>query len=275
MGGAFVALPILTSSFIGLSQNAAHGTSMAVVLATAFGGVLAYASHPQIQHERHELHPSDMTESSRSKIGDVDIETAVAIALSASVFAIAGAKTSKNLSAKYLKTAVGIFMIAASPTPLIREYLADYKEWTKAVEPKPTEDNVNVTWSQRRIARVLNSLVMGSFAGFLAGVFGVGGGALVVPGLCLFSDLEYKEALGTSLAAMLPTAVTGSITHLMQGTMNVRVAIPLAIGSVSGAYLSGQYIAQRVDQETLKFGFTSMMVLLGSRTLYQGLRMVR
>ena len=38
-------------------------------------------------------------------------------------------------------------------------------------------------------------------SGFQAGLFGVGGGAVVIPALCLFTDLSYKEALGTSFAS--------------------------------------------------------------------------
>ena len=79
-------------------------------------------------------------------------------------------QTSKNLSAKYLKTTVGIFMIAASPTPLLRQFLADNKEMTKAIEPKPTKENVNAASNQPRTSRFIISLIIGSFAGFLAGM---------------------------------------------------------------------------------------------------------
>jgi uncharacterized membrane protein YfcA len=56
----------------------------------------------------------------------------------------------------------------------------------------------------------------------------------VVPALSLFTDLSYPVALGTSLAAMIPTAVVGSVAHFRQGTMVPRLAIPLGVGSFLG-----------------------------------------
>ena len=56
------------------------------------------------------------------------------------------------------------------------------------------------------VREVVPLLGVGAAAGFLAGLFGVGGGAVVVPLLALATDLDHKTALGTSLCAMVPTA---------------------------------------------------------------------
>lgn len=52
---------------------------------------------------------------------------------------------------------------------------------------------------------------------FLAGLFGVGGGAVTVPALTLCLGVSHYQALGTSLAAMVPTAVVGTYTHHTHG----------------------------------------------------------
>ena len=56
-------------------------------------------------------------------------------------------------------------------------------------------------------------LVVGIGAGFLSGVFGVGGGILVVPGLMIFVHMEQRRAHGTSLAAVLPIAAASLVTY--------------------------------------------------------------
>lgn len=65
----------------------AHGTSMCAVFATAVGGVLAYGSSPSSSFSS-----KDTSSTLKYKIGDIDIETALTIAVAASTFAIAGAK---------------------------------------------------------------------------------------------------------------------------------------------------------------------------------------
>ena len=60
-------------------------------------------------------------------------------------------------------------------------------------------------------------LASGVAAGFLAGLFGVGGGAVVVPLLALATDLDHKTALGTSLCAMVPTGIAGVLAHRRLG----------------------------------------------------------
>jgi uncharacterized membrane protein YfcA len=96
MGGAFVALPILTSRYIGLTQNIAHGTSMLVVLATSIGGIAAYSSSPKDTMDLNQRNTQEL--STFVKIGDVDVETALTVAFTASLFAIAGAKVYNDIS---------------------------------------------------------------------------------------------------------------------------------------------------------------------------------
>ncbi|MFZ9817581.1 MAG: TSUP family transporter, partial [Ilumatobacteraceae bacterium] len=61
-----------------------------------------------------------------------------------------------------------------------------------------------------RVGRVI---AVGIAAGLLSGVFGVGGGILIVPGLMWVASMEQRRARGTSLAAVLPIAVFGVVTY--------------------------------------------------------------
>lgn len=73
---------------------------------------------------------------------------------------------------------------------------------------------------------------------------------------------------------MLPTAISGSIAHFSQGTMHLRCAVPLGIGSIIGSFLGGKF-GKDIEDKYLKYGFAGLMGVIGSRTLVQALRMAK
>lgn len=78
---------------------------------------------------------------------------------------------------------------------------------------------------------------VGLTAGALGGLFGVGGGLIIVPGLILVAKLERRLAHGTSLAATLPIALASLSTYVVNGNVDWAVAPLMAIGTVTGAVL--------------------------------------
>jgi uncharacterized membrane protein YfcA len=77
--------------------------------------------------------------------------------------------------------------------------------------------------------------LVGLAAGALGGLFGVGGGLIIVPGLVLVVKLERRLAHGTSLAATLPIALASLSTYVVNGNVDWAVAPLMAIGTVTGA----------------------------------------
>lgn len=117
------------------------------------------------------------------------------------------------------------------------------------------------------LSMVLKMSAIGLGSGFLAGVFGVGGGVVTVPAISLTTDLSHKEVLGTSLAAMVIPALTGSVTHFRQGNLLPRVSVPLAVGTGLGAFFGGNYAARHLDDTSLKWAFAGIMLAMGARTV--------
>jgi len=89
------------------------------------------------------------------------------------------------------------------------------------------------------------AILGGLAAGLLSGTFGVGGGILFVP--IMTSGYGFTQALaqGTSLAAIIPTAVVGGFTHIRQGNVLREAAIWMGVGGVGGAVL-GALVAVHV-----------------------------
>lgn len=110
-------------------------------------------------------------------------------------------------------------------------------------------------------------LIIGLTAGILSGMFGIGGGVIIVPALMLLVGFTIKMASGTSLAALLlPVGLLGAIEYYRQGSINIIAAIMLVIGIFIGAYF-GAKITVALPELIVKRAFGIMLLLLSIRYL--------
>lgn len=99
----------------------------------------------------------------------------------------------------------------------------------------------------------------------MSGMFGIGGGAIIVPALMLLLDYSQVKANGTSLAALLlPVAIFACVQYYRQGKLIPRVAFIVAIGLAAGAYF-GAHIALGLDPLTLKRAFGAFLLYMSWR----------
>lgn len=102
---------------------------------------------------------------------------------------------------------------------------------------------------------------IGLLAGLLSGLFGVGGGTVIVPLLVLLLQFDQRIAAGTSLAAIVPTASVGVISYAVSGSVAWIPALILAAGAVVGAQI-GTRLLPRISQTALRWGFVGFLVLV-------------
>lgn len=108
-------------------------------------------------------------------------------------------------------------------------------------------------------------LVIGSIAGVLSGMFGIGGGIVIVPALMLIAKMAPLTATGTSLAALLlPVGALGAWEYYRNGNIDVRAALLVALGLFVGAWF-GARIAHTVGDEGVKKAFAVFLVLVAGR----------
>ncbi|GAC1650868.1 MAG: hypothetical protein NVS4B3_10350 [Gemmatimonadaceae bacterium] len=108
-------------------------------------------------------------------------------------------------------------------------------------------------------------LAIGLAAGVLSGVFGIGGGVVIVPALLLLVRMQPQTATGTSLGALLlPVGALGAWTYYKAGHLDFRAALLIACGLLVGAYLGAQ-LAQGMSPVTLKRLFAAFLVLVAAR----------
>jgi uncharacterized membrane protein YfcA len=103
---------------------------------------------------------------------------------------------------------------------------------------------------------------VGVLAGLLSGLFGVGGGILVVPALLLLG-VDQRRAAGTSVAAILPTAIVGAIGYGLTNHIDWLAGILLAVGAVGGAQI-GSLLLNRLPRRVLFWSFIALMLLVAA-----------
>ena len=109
----------------------------------------------------------------------------------------------------------------------------------------------------------------GVVVGLFSGLFGVGGGILMVPFLLLVAGYTQQQSQSLSLAAMVITAATGAIGYFKGGTLTpamLPVAAALAVGSIPGA-AAGAKIAQALPKTTLSAMFALFIVIMAVRIM--------
>ena len=108
--------------------------------------------------------------------------------------------------------------------------------------------------------RTLALAAIGTAAGLFSGLFGVGGGVVMVPLLLLWLGYGEREATGTSLAAIVVIATAATLTHGAYG--NVRLTDGLLVGLPAvGGVLAGAWLQQRIEPRTVRLLFAGLLVL--------------
>ena len=112
-------------------------------------------------------------------------------------------------------------------------------------------------------------LALGLIAGVLSGLFGIGGGVVIVPALILLARMEPQMATGTSLGALLlPVGFLGAMQYYRNSSLNVRIALLVALGLFLGAFFGAQ-LALRLPARELQRGFAVFLVLVAVRLWFK------
>ncbi|MGE0757477.1 MAG: sulfite exporter TauE/SafE family protein [Pirellulaceae bacterium] len=239
-GGAVIAVPLLVYG-LGIPPREAVAVSLAAVGAMSVVGFLH-----------------------RWMLGEVETRTGLLFAVAGMVGAPLGTWLAGFLSDAVLLLAFGTLMVVVA-----------VRMWRQASKPQETQapaplleevggptcrrDTTHSLVLTTRCAALL--LTVGVSTGVLSGLFGVGGGFIIVPALVLFSGMAIHRAVGTSLMVIALVSASGVATQIWSGQ-----AIPLGItalfvlAGIGGLFL-GQQIARRISRAVLQKVF--VVVLLG------------
>ena len=179
-------------------------------------------------------------------IGTVDLAMAASLALGAMLGVRLGAIESNRVPAARLRRNFGIFMLLVG----IRLLLPNLPEGAWLAVPG--------------FPGFVIEVAVGFVVGWLSGMFGVGGGVIIVPILTLLFGLPQKEAQGVSLFMIIPTSIVGAWTQLRLGAVEKPIVPPIALASIVGA-VAAAAVAHRLPGPTLRFLFGLLLLGVGLR----------
>lgn len=109
---------------------------------------------------------------------------------------------------------------------------------------------------------------IGVAAGVLSGLFGVGGGIIMIPLMVLVAHMAQGRASASSLAAIVPIAVVGALVFGREDSVDLTAALVITIGSLAGVQV-GSWAMPRIGDDRLRLGFAALMIAVAIAMLVQ------
>lgn len=240
IGGGAIIVPFLII-LLGFDQATATGTSLAALLLPVgiFGCIEYYRG------------------------GKLKIAPALSVAAGIASGAWFGADFALGLDPVILQRSYGIFLIV-----MAYRYIAPLK-WIKEIRGEEVEAVRTETDIDPRSPRVLAiTFIIGLVAGLASGLFGIGGGVVIVPALMIFMQFDQKMATGTSLGALLlPVGLPAVIRYTAADAINFTAAIPIAILLLIGAGF-GARLTMALPTKTVRRFYGFFLLFVGLRFLF-------
>jgi uncharacterized membrane protein YfcA len=169
---------------------------------------------------------------------------------------VLGTLTAESVSGRLLLGAFALIMIAAA-----------HATWRRAELHEPEPDG---RWERTGACpplRLPRDLAAGAAVGFVTGLFGVGGGFLIVPTLAIALAFTMRTAVGTSLVITTATSLLGLAAHLLAGRhIDIGVTAPMTVACIVGA-LAGAAYASHISQRVLGRAFALLVVAVAAYLL--------
>lgn len=185
--------------------------------------------------------------------GELRLDVGLSIGVGGVVGSVIGANAMNRMTARSLTIVFGFVLLVAG------------LRMVSGADPLPGAGDLSTA------ALVAISIGIGLVAGFFAGIAGVGGGVVNVPAAVFFIGLAQHEAQGTSLVAIVLTAIAGTWANFRNGRVVPKDGLLTGAGGAIGSLL-GSWIALGANEDTLAFAFGVLILLVSLRTLYRELR---
>lgn len=245
-GGAIFAVPLLVYG-LGVPAREAVGVSLLTVGSTSLVGFVQ-----------------------RAWRGMVEFPTGLLFAIAGMLGAPVGSWLADRIPEAVLLSTFAVLMLVIA-----------IRMWTKARDatarlPIIMDDNPGPTCrrdpeGKLRITSPCAMLlgVVGLGAGILSGMFGVGGGFIIVPALVMFSGMGMQRAIGTSLLVITLISASGTANHLLAGKdLNLATAGVFTAGSIAGLF-AGSALAQRLAGPVLQRVFAAAIVVVALYVMFR------
>ncbi|WP_282034659.1 sulfite exporter TauE/SafE family protein [Metabacillus indicus] len=251
LGGGIIVVPAMLFSsgfftiFEGVSPQTAVGTSLLVVIFTGLSSTLAYMKKKK-----------------------VDYRSGLIFFIGSGPGGILGAYVNQYLNTDSFSLYFGLFMIFVSVLLMFRDRL-------KPSARQPGEKEIVRTYQGEQGAegvyfyKLVPAIIISFGVGFLSGLFGIGGGALMVPAMILLFFFPAHIAVATSMFIIFLSGLTSSVMHAALGNINWLFALALIPGAWAGGK-AGALIASKLSGKALISLLRIVLILAGLKLIYEG-----
>lgn len=234
--GVMIIVPILTM-FFNVSVLNAIGTSLLVDVIASL--TVSYSYY---------------------KNGNIDLKSGIWIALTSIVGAQLGASFASNMGEGNLSSSFGIVLLIAG----LGTFRKSYKNKNKISENDNSVDNCETMEKadskkskhkflkfEKQWQKILAALIIGFGIGVLSGIFGAGGGVMILIALIVIMSFPLHKAIGTSTLIMAITALSSTIGYASRGNIDIILSILISIGAILGGVIGSRY-ANKINEKTLQ-----------------------
>ena len=248
LGGGVIIVPSLLflgqlNSDIEMSSHIAVGVSLIVVAVSSLSSSISYF-----------------------KQGKIDTKSALLFFLASGPAAILGAYLNTRISGGGFMLGFGVFMIAISfLLMMVGKWNKQQMKWSVTRTYTDRVTGEVATYGYTRTVALLVSFVVG----LLAGMFGVGGGALMMPVMLLLFHFPVHLAAATSMFMIFLSSIPATATHAYYGHIDWSMALALAPGAWIGGKI-GAWLSLKLKTKTLVLALRIMLILTGVRLIWDG-----
>ena len=250
LGGGIIIIPVLTfisqytSFFNEITPQYAVGVSTITIVVTALSASLANRKKKTIAY----------------RMG-------VYLFIGAAPGAFLGAYTNKFLDFSEFSLYYGVFLIVAAGILMLKSRIRPLNVKIWAYENTYT-DNQGVT--HKYIYSPIIGIPLAFFVGFISGIFGIGGGTLLVPGMMLFFGVPAIVAAATSMFVILGTSILNTVQQIAYDHIIWTYVLFLIPGAWIGGIV-GPYISSKIKGRTIVLLLQTTMIIIGIQFIVQTL----
>lgn len=179
----------------------------------------------------------------------VDWKGGAVMAVTALIASPLGAMVSSHVPVQTLKILFAAMVVAAALRTL----------WAS----KQTEPDALMSFKKRSII----GFFVGSFAGFVGGMLGLGGGFIIAP-ILMMMGYKTKEAAATTALVVTFSSFSGYLGHVAQGEMNWPLTIAVVIAVIVGSQLGGRYMTQKAKSKQVKMIYAIVLLLIAIKMVF-------
>ncbi|SDO42025.1 sulfite exporter TauE/SafE family protein [Alkalicoccus daliensis] len=249
LGGGIIIVPALlllggvTEVLEGISPQTAVGTSLLVMIFTGLSSTIAYM---------------------KQKV--VDIQSGLIFFAGSGPGALFGVWLNSGVNVESFLIAFGSFIILVSFILLVRSKIKPLPLRPRGIRRVYTEQSGEV-----RVYGYEPSIAIGIafFVGMFSGLFGIGGGSLMVPAMIILFAFPPHMAVATSMFLVFLSAFVSSVSHIALGNVDWIYAAALIPGAWFGGII-GAWINQKLKSDTLVLALRIVLLLIGLRLIFEG-----